>query len=764
MTSAPASITHENSLIKLVFDQSTGRLQAIWNKVTGDNYLKRPSAWRGHTLAVVCLDSLNRKVTLLPGEVEVMRLAAGSLTMTYSRLFHAGEAVPINAWITVAVAPDSPETLWTLKLENHASDLRVVEVLFPYFRGLQLGDAHTDDVIVYPHHAGEKTVNPVEKYPSARYLNFSRANTVKEADGAYSREINYCGLASMMWMDYYDPDGGLCLASYDPEFLLTGLRVETGGPDDPWMGLAMRKYASCDPGAAWTSHPYAVGIHTSDWHWGADRYRTWFQRIVPAPAFSGTTGLAGTPELPGTSRFRETPISARLREEYAVSPRYDFRNGGRVIHRFEEIPEMFEADRAEGVDHFFIAGWNRRGFDNNYPEYHPDMELGSPAELAEGCRYVNAHGGKVTFYINARIFDTASDYFPTSGQAWAVKDEQGSLSHETYEPRTFAVMCPDAPGWQKHLADTAAWMVKSYGARGIYLDQLGSATPLPCYDPAHGHSHHGQGHHGTFNHGYLKILAAVKAGIEEQDPQAFIMIENCGDVYGQYVSGNLTWNGELYDEFFNLYKYTFPDYVQVNMVHPRHIADRPARETYFYRDVERAMLLGSIFWVAFNRRFLPEDEDLKEYMRKALRMRRALAPYFAAGRFVDEIGLSAQGTVHATHWILDGEMGDPGKQSSRGEAINRRKPGHLIVVGNPDQRSDATIQFQPGATIQSQQEAPALQTTFEIRQLTLDGQQTRDRQPALEAGFSPAKARVEDGELILSVPVSRLSAFLIPGK
>lgn len=196
----------------------------------------------------------------------------------------------------------------------------------------------------------------------------------------------------------------------------------------------------------------------------------------------------------------------------------------------------------------------------------------------------------MTFYINARIFDTASDYFPTSGRAWALKDEQGQLSHEIYEPQIFAVMCPNAPGWQKHLVDTATWTAKAYGARGIYLDQLGSATPFPCYDPAHGHTHH-----GMFNHGYLKILAGVNAGLQKLDPRAFIMIENCGDIYGQYVSGNLTWNGELYDEFFNLYKYTFPEYIQVNMVHPRHIDDRSTREKYFYNDVERAMLLGSIF-------------------------------------------------------------------------------------------------------------------------------------------------------------------------
>ena len=47
------------------------------------------------------------------------------------------------------------------------------------------------------------------------------------------------------------------------------------------------------------------------------------------------------------------------------------------------------------------------------------------------------------------------------------------------------------------------------------------------------------------------------------------MTENCGDIYGSYTWGNLTWNGAEYDEYYNVFKYTFPEFVQVNMVNPR---------------------------------------------------------------------------------------------------------------------------------------------------------------------------------------------------
>ena len=49
----------------------------------------------------------------------------------------------------------------------------------------------------------------------------------------FAREINYCGLASMTWMDITDRDFGMHVGSHDPSFPVTGLRVETGGPEDP---------------------------------------------------------------------------------------------------------------------------------------------------------------------------------------------------------------------------------------------------------------------------------------------------------------------------------------------------------------------------------------------------------------------------------------------------------------------------------------------------------------------------------------------------
>ncbi|MDD2202021.1 MAG: DUF6259 domain-containing protein [Firmicutes bacterium] len=126
-----------------------------------------------------------------------------------------------------------------------------------------------------------------------------------------------------------------------------------------------------------------------------------------------------------------------------------------------------------------------------------------------------------------------------------MKDHAGEMYHEVYGPHEFVVLCPSNKDWQDYPIEVGSWMVSSYGATGIYLDQLGPAEPFPCYDPEH--SHEGI---GRFNQVYLRVLRELLARIRGINEDAFLMIENCGDIYGSYVWGSLTWNGEDYGEFY----------------------------------------------------------------------------------------------------------------------------------------------------------------------------------------------------------------------
>ena len=196
--------------------------------------------------------------------------------------------------------------------------------------------------------------------------------------------------------------------------------------------------------------------------------------------------------------------------------------------------------------------------------------------------------------------------------------------------------CPSDTLWRDYLLDTAEFCVKAYGCDGIYLDQLASAEPFACYCAEHSHENIGE-----FNNGYVYVLRELLRRLRKHNPNAYIMTENCGDIYGSYTWGNLTWNGAEYDEYYNVFKYTFPEFVQVNMVNPRgwETEDRDQR-LWFYRDMHRAVTLGSVLWMGITTRMRPQDGEYHIYGRKMARFRRELQPLLKEARFLDDAWLA----------------------------------------------------------------------------------------------------------------------------
>ncbi len=374
--------TLENPSVRLTFDSQQLMFVSIENRKCGEQIVKKSVPTPLCQIACLRQGQTEKEVCVPYGIPRVMQTRdrdKQEINLHFDQLSNGRDCLPVSADIRVQLEGESSESVWRLRLENRTTDVDIVEALFPYLRGISLGDDWQDDVILYPHHAGEKTVAPIREYTSPRFTGFSRAETCKEGD-LWSREINYCGLASMMWMYYYDPTGGLYFASHDEDFLVTGLRVETGGPQDPWMGFAFRKYHRVLPGQTWDSQPYVLALSDADWHWGARRYRAWIMphlRVQPNPPF--------------------------LADESSLTKCYSLKREGKVLQTYSRLPRVYEeGQKTFGSRHIFVASWNRGGFDTDYPEYQPDMDLGSPMDLANACRDIRNAGGHVTFYINSQ--------------------------------------------------------------------------------------------------------------------------------------------------------------------------------------------------------------------------------------------------------------------------------------------------------------------------------------------------------------------------
>ena len=357
------------------FAPEANNFVSLVNLATGDDYIK--AAPRGPLVELYALADGEKK-KLLPG-VPGMSAGAGFLEISYTEF----GGLPIG--MTVRCTAENDRLCIRARMENHSA-ADVVEVLMPHIGGVYLGEDYADDAIIYPHHAGERTRNPVMGY-GVNKKDFWRASSVAFGD-IYRREINYCGLASMSWMYYYDAENGLYIGSHDARFPVTGVIAETSGSaEDPWMAFGFRKHYRVRPGESYETGEYILAVTTKDWHYGAQLYRAYI-----APYLD----------------FDHNP--AFLADECALNQCYNFKRTGNIEHTFRDIPQMYEEGAAWGVRHMFLASWNRTGFDSFYPEYYPDMELGSAMEFRRGLEYVREHGGFSTLYINARIFDVKSDF------------------------------------------------------------------------------------------------------------------------------------------------------------------------------------------------------------------------------------------------------------------------------------------------------------------------------------------------------------------
>lgn len=551
---------------------------------------------------VVALDTAHNRHVFRPDE----GTSAPDGSIIYEVLHCGDTQAQFRVQMTPQKEPDGSVSIG-FSLSNRDTIYTPVSMLCMNVHGIKLGEDAASNVLLYPHHAGEKIVNPAQTIRSERYFSFWRAGTVME-DGLYVRENNYCGLMSMSWMYLQNEQLGLYMASHDARFPVTGLRMLSGGKD--WMGFAFRIHRLVQKGKTEAFGPFVFAAEKADWHAGAKRYRRWIG-----------TYLA------------EHRVPDFLREESGLHQCYAFKRMDGVHNRFADIPELFDRGMEAGLRHMFIASWNRTGFDSCYPEYYPDMDLGTALDFRRGLRYVKEHGGFTTLYVNARIFDQKSDYHGTLGEAMAITDPHQVPLTENYTPNTFTLNCPSDETWQHHLVDICDFSHEAYGAQGIYLDQLASAEPFPCYHEGHTHADVGE-----FNQGYLRILDVLRERLWARNPDNYLMTENCGDIYSPYVWANLTWNGAPYDEFYNMFRYTFPEFDQVNMVNPRSWEpDAAKREALFYSDIERCVLMGNILWIGLCSRFdEPSMEKERAYVLNALELRKAIAPWLARGTYVDD--------------------------------------------------------------------------------------------------------------------------------
>ncbi len=97
-------------------------------------------------------------------------------------------------------------------------------------------------------------------------------------------------------------------------------------------------------------------------------------------------------------------------------------------------------------------------------------------------------------------------------------------------------MCPATELWQDKVNQICSRLIRECGVNGIYLDQIGAASPRPCFDPEHGHPL-GGGRYWV--DGYRAMLDRVKA--EAAANGVTLTTENTAEPYMDNIDGYLAW-------------------------------------------------------------------------------------------------------------------------------------------------------------------------------------------------------------------------------
>ncbi|MEG1515795.1 MAG: DUF6259 domain-containing protein, partial [Clostridia bacterium] len=582
--------------------------------------------------------------------------------------------VPIRAVCKIRLPASGGTMTWQLSLDNGCVDAVIEKVYFPSVHGLCLGNDWTDNTLIYPYFSGEKTVNPVEQYAKNpaffhwKWQEYRHAYLYdgvfrwKDPSGAFVREMPYGGSVSMMWLDYYSKDHGFYLACHDTNAKVLSLRSETFGPKMPGMGFSIVHHPYLKVGQ-WCSPVCTMALHCGDWHWGANTYR-----------------LARNPDSGLTRKTRPVWFD----HEPGLVAHYDFKyQCGGIVHRFSDIPELFHRAQEMGFSFLLLAGWHQDGFDCGFPEYRPDSELGNEQDLIDAVTAVHREGGHVIFYVNARLGNTCYEHRRAEREAHCARGTDGTINLEQYGDQriTFATYCANSPVWQKELADTVRYLVGTIGASGVYFDQVAMASPVFCFHPEHAH------HPADWCRGYQQMFRHLFDGYAAGAEPA-ILYEGATDLYGAGVSGQLisTFVHHHVGAFPEMYKYTFPDQVLVDMLYPCHSqAMRPVHVAQRGREMmERAFLVGSFYWIYD----LEEDNTFANdpiqsaFLAGMVSLRRVWLDQFGYGTFLD---------------MQDVACVTPGVQVKRYALSDA---SILLAVANPNGTADASATLSGEAFLQ----------------------------------------------------------------
>lgn len=333
--------------------------------------------------------------------------------------------------------------------------------------------------------------------------------------------------SSMQWTAIYDESQktGLYVAMHDPDGSVKDMHITADSTGNSLL-IQFEHFLALD--ATTTAAEHDGGVWRSfkgDWFDAVLIYRHWmrnFSNWYPKKNM-GENGRLDTPQW-----FKELCV-------WAISSQ-----------SIEKMPEtMRKFTDSLGITtalHWY--NWHKIPFDNDYPHYFPEKE-----GFREAVEEIQRNGDCYLMpYINGRLWDMrdkgVNDFQFTSLALQATtKKENGKPYVEKYGSKEpdgseveLAVMCPTTDVWKKKMEENISLLTNDCGVAGVYVDQVGAAKPVLCFDKSHGHPLAG-GY--WWNSEYWKMVE----GIREKMPRETVLTTECNaETFVNVYDGFLTWH------------------------------------------------------------------------------------------------------------------------------------------------------------------------------------------------------------------------------
>jgi len=219
----------------------------------------------------------------------------------------------------------------------------------------------------------------------------------------------------------------------------------------------------------------------------------------------------------------------------------------------------------------------------------------------------------------------------------------GDFYFEHWQQQDHAVMCPASPVFQRKMREVAVRLADEYGCGGIYLDQIGAASPRLCFATNHGHP---VGGGGLWTAGYETLLGQLRDATHAINPDFIMTTESHAEPYMAQLDGHLMCNlvganqVPLYSAIYGGYTQTFGR------------AGEISNPTAFFMEHGQAFAFGSMMGRINSEELLkPENAEMLNYLRSLAALRREHADFMALGEMLRPPPLTGEVPTLSTQWL-----------------------------------------------------------------------------------------------------------------